>query len=259
MKRILLAFALLLVAQTLSAQDWAKARLEKSSRHGEWVDFKSGDRTIKAFVVYPERKEKAPVVIVIHEIFGLTDWVRGVCDQLAESGVIAIAPDLLSGQTYADIDGARKAISALPKEQVKADLHATADYALAKIPAANGTIAVCGYCWGGGWAFGYASENSKLKAAYSFYGVAVDNAADAAKIGCPVYGFNAENDERVNATIPKAEELMKAAGKKYEPVIYKGAGHGFMREGEMPGANEANKKARDDAWLRWKTLLKQLP
>jgi len=244
--------------QNLAAQDWAKARLEKSSRHGEWVDFKSGDRTIKAFVVYPERKEKAPVVVVIHEIFGLTDWVRGVCDQLAEAGVIAIAPDLLSGQTYSDIDGARKAISALPKEQVKADLNATSEYALTKIPAANGSLGVCGFCWGGGWAFEYASMNPRLKAAYSFYGTAVDNAEQAAKSACPVYGFYGENDARVNAAIPKAEELMKAAGKKYEPVIYKGAGHGFMREGEMPTANEANKKARDDAWARWRTLLLQL-
>jgi carboxymethylenebutenolidase len=258
MKRIFLAFSLVFCVSTLSAQDWAKARLEKSSRHGEWVQFKSGERTIKAFVVYPERKEKAPVVLVIHEIFGLTDWVRGVCDQLAENGVIAIAPDLLSGQTYTDMDGARKAISALPKEQVKADLNAASEYALTKIPAANGSLAVCGFCWGGGWAFGYASVNPKLKAAYSFYGVAVDNAEDAKKIPCPVYGFYAENDARVDETIPKAEELMKAAGKKYEPVIYKGAGHGFMREGEMPGANEANKKARDDAWARWKTLLTQL-
>src|SRR5204863_3046540 len=141
--------ALVFVAQILPAQDWAKARLEKSSRHGEWVDFKSGERKIKAFVVYPERKDKAPVVLVIHEIFGLTDWVRGVCDQLAESGVIAIAPDMLSGQTFSDVDGARKAISGLPKEQVKADLDATAEYAMTKIPAANGSVAVCGFCWGG--------------------------------------------------------------------------------------------------------------
>jgi carboxymethylenebutenolidase len=258
MKYILTAIALFLVAQTAPAQDWAKARLEKSSRHGEWVDFKSGDRTIKAFVVYPERKDKAPVVVVIHEIFGLTDWVRGVCDQLAESGVIAIAPDLLSGQTYADIDGARKAISALPKEQVQADLDATSAYAL-KLPASSGSLAVCGFCWGGGWAFNYANMNPKLKAAYSFYGTAADEAAKVANIPCPIYGFYGENDARVNATIPKGEELMKAAGKKYEPVIYKGAGHGFMREGEMPNANEANKKAREDAWVRWKTLLKALP
>lgn len=256
--RILPIISIALLLATASAQDWAKARLEKSSRHGEWVEFKSGERTIKAFVVYPERKEKAPVVLVIHEIFGLTDWVRGVCDQLAEAGVIAIAPDLLSGQTYADVDGARKAISALPKEQVKADLNATSEYALTKIPATNGSLAVCGFCWGGGWTFGYASVNPKLKAAYSFYGTAVDNADDAAKIPCPVYGFYGENDARVNATIPKAEELMKAAGKKYEPVIYKGAGHGFMREGESPTGTPENKKAREDAWARWKTLLGEL-
>jgi carboxymethylenebutenolidase len=258
MKRILIAVTFALFVQTLPAQDWAKARLEKSSRHGEWVDFKSGERTIKAFVVYPERKDKAPVVVVIHEIFGLTDWVRGVCDQLAESGVIAIAPDLLSGQTYADVDGARKAISALPKEQVQADLDATSAFAL-KIPASNGSLAVCGFCWGGGWAFDYANMNPKLKAAYSFYGTAPDEASKVTNIACPVYGFYAEKDERVNATIAKAEELMKAAGKKYEPVIYKGAGHGFMRDGESPTGTPENKKARDDAWARWKTLLKQLP
>lgn len=241
--------------QKSMAQDWAKERLNKSPRHGEWVEFKSGARTLKAFVVYPERKEKAPVVLVIHEIFGMTDWVRGVCDQLAENGVIAIAPDLLSGQTYDDVDGARKAISALPEDQVAADLNATAQYASTKIPAANGNLAVAGFCWGGGWAFSYANENPKLKATYSFYGTAPDTAEKVAKIACPVFGFYGEKDARVDATIPKAEELMKAAGKKYEPVIYAGAGHGFMRAGEAPDATPENKKARDDAWARWKTLL----
>ena len=260
MKRVLSVLAFVFLAQSVHPQevkDFGRERLNNSPRHGEWVDIKSGQRTIKAFVVYPESKNKTPAVLVISEIFGLTDWVRSLCDELAENGVIAIAPDLHSGQKFEDLDAARKATSALPKEQVKADLNATADYAL-KIPACNGSLAVCGFCWGGGWTFQYASVNPKLKAAYSFYGVAVDNADDAKKVACPVYGFYAENDERVDATIPKAEELMKAAGKKYEPVIYKGAGHGFMREGEMPNANEANKKARDDAWTRWKTLLKQL-
>jgi len=259
MKRIVFALALVLVAQPIYSQEWAKERLNKSSRHGEWVNLKSGERRIKAFVVYPERKEKTPVVIVIHEIFGLTDWVRGVCDQLAENGVIAIAPDLLSGQTFEDVDGARKAISALPKEQIKSDLDAASDYAL-KISACNGTLAVCGFCWGGGVTFAYANENPKLKAAYSFYGPAPDEASKVANIPCPVYGFYAENDARVDATIPKAEELMKAAGKKYEPVIYKGAGHGFMRSGEPdnPEPREGDRKARDEAWAHWKTLLKQL-
>ena len=251
--------AVLIAAITASAQaqDWAKPRLENSPRHAEWVEYKSGDRTVKAFVVFPERKEKAPVVIVIHEIFGLTDWVRGVCDQLAEAGVIAIAPDMLSGQTFPDVDSARKAISQLPKEQVIADLNATADYA-ATIQAGNGVLAVSGFCWGGGWAFGYASMNAKLKAAYSFYGTALNDPEQIAKITAPVYGFYAENDERVNASVPKAEELMKAAGKKFEPVFYKGAGHGFMRAGEAPDASPENKKAREDAWARWKDLLKEL-
>jgi carboxymethylenebutenolidase len=239
------------------AQEWAKPRLNNSPRHGEWVEYKSGERMLKAFVVYPERKEKAPVVLVIHEIFGLTDWVRGVCDQLAENGVIAIAPDLLSGQTYPDVDGARKAIAALPKEQVIADLNATAEYAL-KIPAGNGSLTVGGFCWGGGWAFNYASMNPKLKAAYSFYGPVPDDPAVIAKIACPVYGFYGEKDERVNAGIPGGAALMKAAGKKFEPLIFEGAGHGFMRAGESPEGLADDKQAREGAWTRWKSLLKEL-
>src|SRR5947199_3655840 len=125
-------------------KDFGRERLNNSPRHGEWVDIQSGARTIKAFVVYPERKDKAPVVLVIHEIFGLTDWVRSLCDELAEAGVIAIAPDLLSGQKFEDLDGARKAISALTEEQIKADLNATADDVLNKVPAGPGKVAVCG-------------------------------------------------------------------------------------------------------------------
>jgi len=250
------------VLQSLVAEeykDFGKDRLNNSPRHGEWVDIKSGDRTIKAFVVYPERKDKAPAMLVIQEIFGVTDWLRSLCDELAENGVIAIAPDFLNGQKFEDGDAASKAVSAVTQDQVKAVLDATADYAL-KIPACNGTLAVCGFCRGGGWAFMYGNVNPKLKAVYSFYGAPPQSPDQAANIRCPVYGFYGENDERVNAMIPKAEELMKAAGKKYEPVIYKGAGHGFMRSGEPanPNMREGDKKARDEAWARWKMLLKQL-
>jgi carboxymethylenebutenolidase len=263
MKRLLFAIALACIAPSTRAEeykDFGKERLNNSPRHGEWVDIKSGDRVIKAFVVYPERKEKTPVVLVVQEIFGLTDWLRSMCDELAENGVIAIAPDFLNGQKFEDADGASKAISAVTQDQIKTVLDATADYAL-KIPACNGTLAVCGFCRGGGWAFMYANMNSKLKAAYSFYGTPPDAPEKVANIPCPVYGFYGENDERVNASIPKAEELMKAAGKEYEPVIYKGAGHGFMRSGEPtnPAVREGDKKARDEACARWKTLLKQLP
>lgn len=253
------AFFLAQVASGQEFKDFGKDRLNSSPRHAEWVDLKSGDRTIKAFVVYPESKTKTPAVLVIQEVFGLTDWLRSLCDELAENGVIAIAPDLLSGQKYEDGDAAVKATHSLPKEQVISDLNTAADYAL-KIPACNGTLAVCGFCWGGGWAFDYAHMNPKLKAAYSFYGVAVDTPEDAGKVVCPVYGFYGGNDARVNATIPKGEQLMKAAGKKYEPVIYDGAGHGFMRSGEPgnPNKREGDVKARNEASARWKMLLKQL-
>ena len=169
--------ALVFIAQSLYAQEWAKERLLKSPRHGEYAEFKSGDRTIKAFVVYPERKEKAPVVLVVYEIFGMTDWVRGLADQLAENGVIAIVPDLLSGQVFEDVDGARKAISALPKEQVQADLDAAAAYAL-KLPGRQRHARGLRFLLGRGMGLRLTRIRiPKLKASYSFYGTAADEAS----------------------------------------------------------------------------------
>ena len=259
-----IAAILCVMTATLSAQDWAKARLEKSPRHGEWVTVKHGDRVVKCFITYPEVKDKATAVIVIHEIFGLSDWVRGVTDQLAEAGYIAIAPDLLSGMApggggtdkLGGMDDVRKAIMSLPADQITADLNAVADY-VKKLPSCNGKLVVGGFCWGGSQSFRYATNNKDLKAAFVFYGTAPESESDLARINCPVYGFYGENDNRVNSTIPKTTEAMKKLGKTYEPVIYSGAGHGFMRAGEDPAGNEANKKAREDAWKRWKDLLKK--
>ncbi len=266
MKKILtFLVAALLAAFNASAQDWAKARLEKSPRHLEWIKVKHGAREVNCFIAFPEVKDKATAVVVIHEIFGLSDWVRGVADQLAEAGYIAIAPDLLSGAApggggTAELggpDAVRKAISSLAPDQVTADLNAVAGY-VAKLPACNGKLAVGGFCWGGGQTFRFATNNKDIKAAFAFYGTGPEAEADIARIKVPVYGFYGGNDARVNATIPKSTELMKKAGKTYEPVIYDGAGHGFMRAGEDPAGSEANKKARDEAWKRWKDLLKKI-
>ncbi len=257
---VLTVFALL--AAPAWGQDWAKAKLAKSSRHGEWVKIKQGNREVQAFVVYPEVKDKATAVVVIHEIFGMTDWVRLTADELAEAGYIAIAPDLLSGmgpkgggseELGQDVG---KAIRDLPPDQITADLNAVTDY-VTKLPACNGKAAVCGFCWGGGQAFRYATNRKDLKASFVFYGP--PPMADSMKnIDCPVYGFYGGNDARINATIPATKDQMKAGGKTYDPVVYEGAGHGFMRAGEAPDANDANKKAREEAWKRWKELLKKL-
>lgn len=246
-------------------QDWAKQRVDKSPRHQEWVQVKNGSRTVNSFIVYPEVKTKATAIVVIHEIFGMSDWVRSLTDQLAEAGYIAIAPDLLSGMGpkgggSGDFDSntVRQAISALPADQITADLNAVADY-VAKQPSCNGKVAVAGFCYGGSQSFRFATNRPTLKAAFVFYGTGPDNKDAIAKIKCPVYGFYGGNDARVTATIPKSQDLMKEAGKTYEPVTYEGAGHGFMRAGEDPGdKNPANKKARDEAWERWKGLLKKL-
>ncbi|TAK92670.1 MAG: dienelactone hydrolase family protein [Verrucomicrobia bacterium] len=248
-----------------AAQEWAKARLENSPRHLEWVKVKHGEREVNCSIAYPEVKDKATAVIVIHEIFGLTDWVRSVTDQLAEAGYIAIAPDLLSGSATngggtAELgggDAVRKAISSLKPDQVTADLDAVFEY-VSKLPSCNGKVVVAGFCWGGTQTFRYATNNKKLKAAFPFYGTGPEKADEIARIECSVFGFYAGNDNRVTSTVAKSAELMKAAKKTYEPVTYEGAGHGFMRAGEAPDAGEANKKARGEAWQRWKELLKKI-
>jgi carboxymethylenebutenolidase len=264
--RLVLTLAVAFAATAAApAQDPIKQRLEKSPRHGEWVKVKHGNREVNSFVVYPEVKDKATAVVVIHEIFGLTDWVRGVADQLAEAGYVAIAPDLLSGmapkgggtEEFGSDDAVRPAIAKLPPNQVTADLDAAAAY-VAKLPAANGKVVVAGFCWGGGQSFRFATNNKDVKAAFVFYGPSPDEAA-VGRIHGPVYGFYGGNDARINMGIPKTTELMKKAGKTYEPVTYEGAGHGFMRAGENPkDPNPANKKARDEAWQRWKELLKKV-
>jgi len=256
---VLAVLACVLVAP---AQDWAKQSLEKSPRHAEWVTIKHGNRSIQAFIVYPEVKAKAPAVLVIHEIFGLSDWARSVADQLAAAGYIAIAPDLLSGtgphgggtSDFAGTDDVTKAVSMLDPGQVTEDLNATADY-VKKLPAADGKLAVAGFCWGGTQSFRFATNRHDLSAAFVFYG---STPKDVSSITAPVYGFYAENDARITSAVPATTEAMKQAGKKYDPVIYQGAGHGFMRAGQDPNGNDANKKARTDAWQRWLTLLKSI-
>ena len=260
-----LSAALLLPLAAISshAQEWAKARLDASPRHHEYVALKHDNRTVQAFVVYPEVKNKATVVILIHEIFGLTDWAKEMADELAAKGFIVVAPDLLSGfgpsgggsSEFPSQDAAVKAVSGLDPNVVNADLDAAADYGK-RIPAANGKIVVVGFCWGGTKSFAFAAHRKDLSAAFVFYG---SSPADVTPITAPVYGFYAGNDARIGATIPATIAAMKAAGKTYEPVTYDGAGHGFMRAGEDPtNTVPGNKAAREQAFARLIALLNHL-
>lgn len=285
------------------AQDWAKAALDKSPRHGEYVTISEpSGRKLQAWVVYPEVKDKAPALVMIHEIFGLSDWAREMADQVAAGGYIVVEPDLLSGlgpasgaaaspttpsqtspahgsgsdpahmtgprstagaayaraepggtSAFPDQSAVIKAISSLPDAQVMADLDAAADYAKS-LSASNGKVSVAGFCWGGGKSFLFATHRADLIAAFVFYGPPPP--APAMKnIAASVYGFYAGNDARITSTVPQTTLEMKAAGKVYEPVIYPGAGHGFMRAGEAPNADAANAAAQSSAFQRFMTQL----
>lgn len=260
MKSFIAIAVFALLGSPMDAQESPTGRLNASPRHHEWVEI-AGARAIETFVVYPETAGKVPVVIVIHENRGLNDWARSVADQLAGAGYIAVAPDLLTGMApsggktsdFADTNAARDAIYELSDETVIADLSAVVGWARS-IPASDGTLVVAGFCWGGHQAFQFAGANDEIDAAFVFYGTPADPEL-LRSITAPVYGFYGENDARVTSTVEDTAAAMDAAGKTFEPVIYKGAGHGFMRSGEEPDADPANAAARAAAWTRWLEIL----
>jgi carboxymethylenebutenolidase len=232
--------------------DGAMAALAASPRHGEWIDVRMGEGpAVRSWVVYPERSGRAPVVIVIHEIFGLTDWIRAVADSLAAEGFIAIAPDLLSGkgpegggtESFAG-DAARAAIRSLDAAEVTARLDAVRAHALA-LPAAAPASGCIGFCWGGSTTFAYATAQPGLGAAVVYYGTGPRDEAALARIPCPVLGLYGADDARVTSTVDATAAAMRAHGKAYDPRIYAGAGHGFLRQ---QAGREANALAARAAW-----------
>lgn len=281
MKNLKLIFAVLVLASIYSCKDKKESEttsaemttevktsseageLSNSPRHHEWVTLAHGDRQFQAFVVYPEKKEKAKPVIVIHENRGLNDWARLFADKLAEKGYLVIAPDLISNTVegkkrttdFENSDAARDAIYDLKPEQVTADLDAAYKY-IKNDPASTGEVAVVGFCWGGSQTFRYATNNKNITSAHVFYGTAPEDASVYSNISAPVFGYYGGNDNRVNSTIPETEKMMNKAGKTYKYEIYENAGHAFMRSGHEANADEGNKEAHDKAWKR---LLELLP
>lgn len=229
----------------------AVARLNASPRHGQYVMIptSAGD-SVRAWIVYPERSGRAPVVVVIHEIFGMSSWVRAVTDQLAAAGFIAIAPDLLTGQKLpgapdsVPMQAGIAAVSRLDMADVQRDIDATAKYAMA-LPSALPRYGVIGFCWGGGVSFMHAVHSPALSASVVYYGEAPGTSLLSA-VRAPVLGLYGGADARVVTTIPPADSAMKAAGKTFDHHVYDGATHGFLRN--QTGANGANIAATRQAW-----------
>ena len=231
----------------------ARQRLEASPRHGEWamIPAGSGD-SVRAWVVYPERSDKAPVVLVVHEIFGLSTWIRSVADQLAADGYIAIAPDLLTGKytmsspndTLAS-DSAVALIRTLDPADVQRRLVAAARYGMA-LPSAQPHYGIVGFCWGGSTSFAHAVAGTpELGAAVVYYGTP-PKPDQLPKVHAPVLGLYGQNDARVTSTVPGADSALKALGKSYEHFVFDSAGHGFLRA--QDGHDGANGAAANQAW-----------
>jgi carboxymethylenebutenolidase len=235
----------------------APGRLSVSPRHGEWVTIRTGDGdSLRTWVVYPERSTKAPVVLVIHEIFGLSSWIRGVADQLAADGFIAIAPDLLTMKNLPDGPDsvvaplATAAIRTLDPAWVQKQLDAVGRYGMS-LPAAQQKYGIVGFCWGGGVSFAHAAHAPGLGASVVYYGVA-PKMTDLPSVHAPVLGLYGGNDARVDATIPPADSALRALGRTYTYSIYPGAGHGFLRQQTgMDGANMAATRAAWPATIAW--------
>jgi carboxymethylenebutenolidase len=228
----------------------AIAVLDSSPRHGEWVRISSGaGDSLRAWVVYPERSDDAPVVVVIHEIFGLTPWVRSVADHLAADGFIAVAPDLLTSKSLPgsiaagpSAQDAVAAVRTLDPGTVQSALDATARFAM-QLPAATPKYAVMGFCWGGTAAFAHAMRATDLDAAVVYYG-STPEGGDFSSVEAPVLGLYGARDNRVNATIPATDSAMRAGGGRFQYHVLAGAGHGFLRA----QSDTANRAAAEQAW-----------
>jgi carboxymethylenebutenolidase len=229
----------------------AVARLNASPRHGEYQMLRMSDGdSVRVWVVYPERSTKAPVVVVVHEIYGLTNWVRGVADQLAAEGFIAIAPDLLTGKNIATDDAgdpvqqaATSAIRTLSVPVVQTHLREIGTWGM-NLPSAVKKYGIVGFCWGGGTSFDHAISSPGLSASVVYYGA--PSLKDLSAVNAPVLGLYGGSDARIGATIPATDSAMKALKKTYEPHSFEGAGHGFARQ--QTGQNGANAAAIKQAW-----------
>lgn len=240
------------VSTTAPSAETANGRLAASTRHGEWAMVPAGQGdSVRAWVVYPERADRAPVVLVVHEIFGTTNWIRSVADGLAAEGFIAIAPDLLTGKGVPTDpagepvrDAATRTIRELSADEVDRRLRAVARWGMA-LPAATDRFGLVGFCWGGSTVFSQAARDPEVDAVVVYYGSS-PAAPVLQNVRAPVLGLYGANDARVNATIPPADSAMKSMRKTYETRIYEGAGHGFLRQ--QTGATDANRLAAEKAW-----------
>jgi len=260
--KICILYLFLFLFSSLGAQEFAFKDLSSSRHQMEWIKIESAGSSVNSFIVYPDSLSTAPAIIIIHEEFGMTEWMMSFADQLALQKYIAIVPDLLTRKspgkdTIGEVRNwgdARDKLLSLDQEEIFTTIDIVQNY-ISGLPSCNGTILIVGLGWGGSQVFHYLLQDDNLEAGLIFYGIAPGKKKKLKQVSTPIYGFYGENDSRVNKTLWSTDKKMKQLDKSFYPVVYEFGGHGFMRSGERPNANEGNIKARTAAWKRLRTIL----
>ena len=261
MKKFILYF-LMFWFSVAGAQEFALKDLNNSRHKMEWINIGTGESKVGSFIVYPDSLTSAPAIIVLHEEFGMTEWMMSFADQLALQKYIAIVPDLLTGKSpgkgnssgFRNWGHARDKLLSLNQDEINARIGQVVDF-INELPSCNGTVLIAGLGWGGSQAFNYLAHNQNIDAGLVFYGVAPRKKKILNQINTPVYGFYGEYDSKVNRRLWISDKKMRKLGKEFDPVVFDFGGHGFMRSGERPNANEGNIKARTAAWSRLRSIL----
>lgn len=246
-KLCLLLFGLSVLGATLVLQ----ARIEKS----QTVTYKSGADTVSGYLVLPEGAGKRPAIVVIHEWWGLNDWVKEEARKFADQGYVVLAVDLYRGKVATTPDEAHEIMRGLPDDRGLRDLQAAFAYLSSRPDVNVDKIGSVGWCMGGSWSIKLAVDQPKLAACIVNYGSLPTDAANIAKIKAPVQGNFGADDRGITAESVKTfEAAMKAAGKTADIKIYPGAGHAFENPNNKDGYRP---EAAADAWQRMTTFYKK--
>ena len=217
------------------------------------VSYKSGDETVQGLLYTPEGKGPFPGIVVIHEWWGLNDWVKEQASKLSDLGYVALAIDLYRGKVAATPDEAHELMRGLPEDRAKRDLHAAFEFLQSQSTVKKDRIASIGWCMGGGYSLDMALQEPTLRADVINYGHLATDTNSLKKINASILGIFGGKDRGITpADVKKFEQSLKQLGKKVDIVIYPDAGHAFENPNNKDGYRP------DDAADAWKRTVKFL-
>jgi carboxymethylenebutenolidase len=214
----------------------------------ETVSFPNGAGTVGGFLATPDKPGRYPALVVVHEWWGLTDWVKGQTQKLAEQGYIALAPDLYRGQVTSDPEVAHELMRGLPADRALSDLKAAFAYLATRKDVDRGHIGSIGWCMGGGFSLQLAIHEPHLAACVVNYGALATDPNDLQQIVAPILGnFGADDRGITPADVQAFETTMRSMNRRVDLKEYDGAGHGFENSTNTTGYRP---DSAADAWAR---------